>query len=153
MQRVRLLGKRQAVVEDVDVPRPHGDEVVVRVRTAAICGSDLHGLYRPEHGARVTPGHEVAGEVVAVDRASRVHEGDRVALHAAVGCGNCRLCRLGAPIYCPNGDTLGFERDGGDATYVLVPERACLPLPDDVSYDVAALIGDGVGTPYHALCK
>jgi propanol-preferring alcohol dehydrogenase len=154
MQRVRLPGSRQAVVEQVAVPEPRGGEVVVRVRASAICGSDLHGLYRPEKGSPSTPGHEFAGEVVAVDAAARVRVGDRVALHAAPGCGACRFCRMGAPIYCTEGAaTLGFSRDGGDATYALVPERACLPLPDDVSDEVAALIGDGVGTPYHALRK
>ena len=54
---------------------------------------------------------------------------------------------------CSAGGTLGFSRDGGDAEYVLVPERACLPLPGAVSFEVAALIGDGVGTPYRALTK
>jgi propanol-preferring alcohol dehydrogenase len=141
-------------VEDIAVPQPFGDEVVVRVRASAICGSDLHALYRPEGGSAVTPGHEVAGEVAATERATRVRVGDRVALHAAPGCGACRLCRMGAPIYCTSGDnTLGFVRDGGDATYVLVPERACLPIPEEMSFEVAALIGDGVGTPFHALRK
>jgi propanol-preferring alcohol dehydrogenase len=154
MQRVRLPGNREALVEEVEAPGARGDEVVVRVGASAICGSDLHGLYRPAAGSAFTPGHEFAGEVVAVDRAARVRVGDRVSVHAAPGCGACRFCRVGAPIYCPHGaNTLGFARDGGDATYALVPERACLPLPDDVSYETGALIGDGVGTPYHALHK
>jgi propanol-preferring alcohol dehydrogenase len=154
MARVRLPGNRQAVVEEGPIPEAHDDEVVVRVRATALCGSDLHGLYQPPGGSPFTPGHEFAGEIVAVDRAGRLHPGDRVAVHAAPGCGDCRFCRMGAPIYCPNGpNALGFARDGGDATYALVPERACLPLPDAVSFDVGALIGDGVGTPYHALRK
>jgi threonine dehydrogenase-like Zn-dependent dehydrogenase len=136
------------------MPEARADEVVVRVRASAICGSDLHGLYQPAAGSAFTPGHEFAGEVVAVDRALRVRVGDRVAVHAAPGCGSCRFCRMGAPIYCPYGNnTLGFSRDGGDATYALVPERACLPLPDNLSFDSGALIGDGVGTPFHALKK
>jgi propanol-preferring alcohol dehydrogenase len=154
MQRVRLPGSRQARLEEVPVPEAHNDEVLVRVRASALCGSDLHSLYRPAAGSPVTPGHEFAGEVVHVDRVTRVRPGDRVAVHAAPGCGACRFCRMGAPIYCPDGhNTLGFARDGGDATYALVPERACLPLPDSVTFDVGALIGDGVGTPYHALVK
>ena len=71
MRRVRLSGNRQADVEEVAVPEPHGDQVVVRVRASALCGSDLHGLYRPEQGSRFTPGHEIAGEVVATDQAVR----------------------------------------------------------------------------------
>lgn len=154
MHRLRLLGDRQAVVEEVAVPQPSDDDVMVRVEASALCGSDLHGLYRPAGGLAFTPGHEFAGEVVAVARPTRVRLGDRVSLYATPGCGRCRLCRMGAPVYCPDGhNTLGSLRDGGDAAYALVPERACLPLPDDVSYEVGALIGDGVGTPYHALRK
>ncbi len=153
MQRLRLSGNRQAAVEEVDLPEAQGDQVVVRVKASALCGSDLHGLYRPEQGSRFTPGHEVAGEVVAVDRAVRARVGDRVSLHAPAGCGECSFCRRGALIMCSAGTTLGFSRDGGDAEYVLVPERACLPLPDWVSFEVAALIGDGVGTPFRALMK
>ncbi len=153
MRRVRLSGNRQADVEEVAVPGPRGDQVVVRVRASALCGSDLHGLYRPEQGSRFTPGHEIAGEVVATDQAVRARVGDRVALHAPVGCGECSFCRRGAMIMCPAGSTLGFSRDGGDAEYVLAPERVCLPLPSSVSFEVGALIGDGVGTPYRALMK
>ncbi len=154
MQRVSLPGNKQTVIEDVAVPDPHDDEVVIRVWASAICGSDLHALYRPTEGTPFTPGHEFAGEVVAVDRATHLHVGDRVSIHAAPGCGACRFCRMGAPIYCRDGhNTLGFSRDGGDATYALVPARACLPLPDTLSYEVGALIGDGVGTPYHALSR
>jgi threonine dehydrogenase-like Zn-dependent dehydrogenase len=153
MQRLRLSGNSQSLMEEVEVPRPQGDEVVVRVKASALCGSDLHGLYRPEKGSQFTPGHEVAGEVVAVDRPSRARVGDRVALHAPTGCGVCSFCRRGAYIMCSNGSTLGFSRDGGDAEYLLVPERACLPLPGAISFEVAALIGDGVGTPYRAMMK
>jgi threonine dehydrogenase-like Zn-dependent dehydrogenase len=153
MRRVRLSGNSQATVEEVDIPRPQGDQVVVRVRASALCGSDLHGLYRPEKGSPFTPGHEIAGEVVAVDRAARVRVGDRVSLHAPVGCGECSFCRRGAMIMCSAGSTLGFSRDGGDAEYVLAPERVCLPLPEGLSFEVATLIGDGVGTPYRGLMK
>jgi threonine dehydrogenase-like Zn-dependent dehydrogenase len=153
MRRVRLSGNSHATVEEVEIPRPQGDQVVVRVRASALCGSDIHGLYRPEKGSPFTPGHEIAGEVVEVDRAVRARVGDRVALHAPVGCGQCSFCRRGAMIMCSAGSTLGFSRDGGDAEYVLAPERVCLPLPEGVSFEVAALIGDGVGTPYRALMK
>jgi threonine dehydrogenase-like Zn-dependent dehydrogenase len=153
MKRLKFAGNRRAFLEDVEVPSPQGEEVLVRVRASGLCGSDLHALYRPENGSIFTPGHEVAGDVVGVDAARHVREGDRVALYAAVGCGGCRFCRKGAPIMCPASSTMGFSRDGGDADYVLVPERACLPLPDSVSYEVGSLIGDGVGTPYRALMK
>ena len=69
MQRVHFAGGSRAALQQVNTPSPSGDEVVVRVRASALCGSDLRELYRPEKGSLLTPGHEVAGDVVATDRA------------------------------------------------------------------------------------
>ena len=110
-------------------------------------------LYRPEKGSLFTPGHEVAGDVVATDerepptcrRSSRTLLLDRVRPLFALSPGALNMCR--------SSTTLGFSHDGGDAEYVVVPEHVCLPIPDTMSYEVAALIGDGVGTPYRAITK
>jgi propanol-preferring alcohol dehydrogenase len=111
----------------------------------------LHGLYRRPEPARYTPGHEPAGEIADSWPDSRWKPGDRVALYGIFGCGSCDHCRAGYPHCCSQSRTIGFSRDGADAQYVLVPEHACLPLPDDLSFDVGALLGDGLGVPYHAL--
>ncbi len=153
MRAVRMLGERKVEVVDVPKPQAQGGEVVVRVRAAALCGSDLHGLYERPDPIPYTPGHETAGEVVEVDKATRVKPGDRVSVYCIIGCGRCPACLRGYPPYCQTPATIGFGRNGADAEYVLVPEELCLPLPDGISFEVGALIGDAVGLPFHTLSR
>ena len=153
MLAVRMLGNRKVKVVDVPKPQAKGTEVVVRVRAVALCGSDLHGLYERPEPSSFTPGHEPAGEVVEVDEATRVKPGDRVAIYVIIGCGQCEACLRGCPPYCQAPSVIGFGRDGADAEYVLVPEEVCLPLPDGVSFEAGALIGDAVGLPWHTLTR
>lgn len=151
MRCVRLLGLERVEVRDVPDPRPEGDEVVVRMESAPICGSDLRALYRRPDETSHTPGHEGAGVVAAVDRPRRAREGDRVFLLPFRACGRCEMCRQGYLAYCRNSKGLyGFGTDGMQAEYVRVAEECLLPLPDWMSFDQAGLILDPVGTPYHA---
>jgi propanol-preferring alcohol dehydrogenase len=152
MLAVRLLGNSKLKVIDVPAPEAKGDEVVVKVRAALICGSDLHGLYEPPGEKPWIPGHEVSGEVVQVDKVTHVKVGDRVAASALIGCGRCEMCLGGFVVHCSNRrGVLGFTRNGGDAEYVLVPESALLAIPDWLSFASASLIMDPVGTPFNAL--
>ncbi|NQT53183.1 alcohol dehydrogenase catalytic domain-containing protein, partial [bacterium] len=113
MRGVRILGPETIEVRDYPDPVPEGEEVVVRLEAAAICGSDLHGLYRSPGEKGFIPGHEGAGVVVAVDRARTVKVGDRVCTSAAYHCGACDLCRMGWSIYCRNmKGVYGFGLDG-----------------------------------------
>ena len=81
MQRVHFAGGSRAALQQVNTPSPSGDEVVVRVRASALCGSDLRSCTRPEKGSLLTPGHEVAGDVVATDaRAAYVSAIERALL-------------------------------------------------------------------------
>ena len=117
MRGVKILGKRSLEVCDWPDPEPRGDEVVVKIRAASICGSDLHGIYRREGGHNVIPGHEGMGEVVAVDSPRNVRTGDRVMILAIIGCARCPWCRQGAahvvdPASCDVADALA-EATGG----------------------------------------
>jgi len=97
----------------------------------------------------IVPGHEVAGEVVELgDGVMDVAVGDRVAIHLALGCGRCPACRRGYSMLCPTWRCLGFDVDGGDAEYVVIPAINCLPIPDSMSYEVATLATDMIGTQY-----
>ena len=153
MKAVKMLGNRGLEVVDAPVPEARGDEVLIRVRASGICGSDLHALYQRQEPSRQIPGHEFAGEVVQVDAPRGLKVGNRVTATAACGCGICHLCRSGDTAYCRNKGGIGWSRDGADAEYVLVPEASCLPLPDDVSFEVGSLIQDAMGTTYHGLKK
>ena len=151
MRGVRMLDARKLEVREYPDPVPEGEEVVVRLEAAAICGSDLHGLYERPGEKGFIPGHEGAGVVVAVDKPRVVKEGDRVVTTAAYACGVCDLCRAGYTIYCRDKrGVYGFGLDGVHAEYVRMCERSLLPLPESLSFEQGCLILDPVGTHYHA---
>jgi threonine dehydrogenase-like Zn-dependent dehydrogenase len=149
MLAVHFLGRGAVALDQVPTPEPRGTEVVVRVRSAAICGTDRENLMGP--GQATIPGHESAGEVVAVDRATRARVGDRVAINCHVTCGACEHCLRGDLYFCDALQAIGFERDGGFAEYVLVPEACCTPIPADVSFEAASLMVDMLGTPFRTV--
>lgn len=117
--------------------------------SSAIRGSDREPW--EGEGQDVIPGHEVAGQVIAVDKPNWLRVGDRVAVNCHVTCGQCQHCRNGDVYFCAELQCIGNDRHGGDAEFLLVPEASCMPLPDDLSYDAGALIVDMLGTSYHAI--
>jgi len=149
MLAVHFLGNGRISLDEVPQPEPRGREVVVRVRSASICGTDRENLEGP--GQETIPGHENAGEVVAVDRPTWVAVGDRVAINCHVTCGCCEHCLKGDLYFCEDLRVIGFDRDGGYAEYVLVPEACCTPIPGDVSFEVGSLLVDMLGTPFRAV--
>lgn len=133
-------------VEERPVPTPGPGEVLVRVRSVGVCGSDIHYF---EHGRIAdfvveTPlvlGHEASGEVVAVGDGVDLAVGTRVAMEPGVPCGSCAQCRAGRYNLCP--DVRFFATppiDGAFAEYVTLPRGFVHPVPDSVSYDAAALL-------------
>lgn len=131
--------------EIVERPMPvlaHGD-MLVRVRMAGICGSDVHlyrGEYVPEQLPRV-PGHEFAGEVVEIRGPSAdVAVGDLVTADINVGCGHCSHCTAGDPMLCATVRQIGIHLDGAFAEYVVVPTRQAIRLPPGTPPQLGALI-------------
>lgn len=115
-------------LEEVAVPVPRDDEVLVEVEAASVCGTDLH-IFRWDAWAqhRIVPpltlGHEFAGTVVEVGRAVRhVSVDDYVSAESHVTCGGCFHCRTGRAHMCEGTQILGVDRDGAFAQYVAVPE-------------------------------
>lgn len=136
-------------------PLPKPDEVVVAVRAAGVCHTDLHlqdGIPAPPP-LPLVPGHEIAGEVVEVgDQALSMRPGQRVLLYYYDGCGSCSWCAQGAENLCPSTRSKwGFTAHGGYAGFIRVPARCCVPLPDDVSYAEAAVLGCSGTTAVHAV--
>ncbi|MDP6934140.1 MAG: scyllo-inosose 3-dehydrogenase [Myxococcota bacterium] len=119
-------------------PTPKEREVIVRVRACGVCGSDTHCYETDDQGyilfsgpvqLPVVPGHEYAGEVVAVG--SEVRElavGDLVAAEGMLNCGACEACRTGHPNQCPHLDMVGFSSPGAYAEFIAVEERFCWKL-------------------------
>jgi L-iditol 2-dehydrogenase len=135
-------GEGHVALDEVPQPEAGPGQVLVAVRAAGICGTDLH-IYHDEYPTRppVVLGHELAGEVAAVgEGVSRVAAGDRVTTETYFHlCGVCRYCRSGQPNLCPERRSIGSGVDGGFARYVVAPERNVHRLPDRLSFAEAAL--------------
>lgn len=128
-------------------PVPGPGEVLLRVRTSALCGSELHS-YRGQRSGSYIPGHEMTGEVVELDSVQGLAIGERMAVQVMSGCGRCVHCQAGDPKHCE----VSHLHTGGHAEYVALPAACCLPLPEDVGWTEGLLLGgDTIGTPYHAL--
>ena len=125
--------------------RPTADgEVRVRVGACCLCGSELRQW---RNGWPTTPGHEVAGRV---EQSGHALDGRAVAVYIPVFCGSCPECATGATNVCRNAsDLIGWQRDGGYAEVLNVPEQCLLPVPDDIPLDLAPLLLDVVGTGAH----
>jgi threonine dehydrogenase-like Zn-dependent dehydrogenase len=128
-----LVFTAPGTVELLDVPEPDPapGEVVVEVRAAGICGSELHGARRP--GFRQPPlimGHEFAG----------IAGGEAVVVNPILSCGRCPECRRGLRHVCREREIIGVHRAGGFAERVAVPASALRPLPPGLPWEAAALI-------------
>jgi threonine dehydrogenase-like Zn-dependent dehydrogenase len=124
-------------------------EVRLRVDVCALCGSDKRLL---ASGSAVVPGHEIAGTVVATGPGTSRPVGTRCIVYIPVFCGGCDQCLRGQTNRCLQlRELIGWQRDGGFADVVDVPERCALPVPDDIGQDVAVLGLDTVGTAAHGL--
>jgi 2-desacetyl-2-hydroxyethyl bacteriochlorophyllide A dehydrogenase len=157
MQAVRLVAIGQPLqMQEVPLPTIGERDILVRIRAAGICHSDVH--YRagvsPVKPLPMTPGHEIAGVVDQVGLQVTSHRvGDRVCLHYLVTCGDCHYCRTGNEHFCVQGMMIGKHLDGGYAEYIAVPARNAIALPDEVSFEHAAVLMCSSATSLHALRK
>ena len=120
-----------------------------------MCGTDIHLAVVgdiPVARKPITLGHEGADEIAAVGPSVKNFKlGDRVALLPAACCGVCRFCRVGRESLREVSSVYGMARDGALAQYIAAPARSVLPLPDAIPFDIAAIVTEGVSTPFHAL--
>ena len=157
MKAVRLVKPGQPLeMQEAPVPRVGAKDVLVKVKAAGICRSDVH--YRagvsPVHPLPLTLGHEVAGVIEEVGPAVRnVKVGDRVCLHYLVTCGDCHYCAMGSEQFCTTGSMIGKYQDGGYAEYIVVPSRNAVSLPDDIPFEQGAIMMCSSATSFHALNK
>jgi L-iditol 2-dehydrogenase len=157
MKALVLSSYKELAIQDLPVPRPADDELLIRIKACGICGSDVHG-YDGSTGRRIPPlvmGHEAAGVVEAVGSAvTNFRAGDRVTFDSTVYCGRCFYCRRGLVNLCDNREVVGvstptFRRMGAFAEFVTVPSRIAYPLPDNMPFAHAALI-EAVSVAVHA---
>jgi propanol-preferring alcohol dehydrogenase len=161
MQAVQLTDwQRPAIVRRVPRPQPGPGEVLLEVRAAGLCHSDLHLMHWPAgivpYELPFTLGHEVAGTVAGLGPgAEGVALGDSVLVYGPWGCGACARCSLGEEHLCEarglRGRGSGLGRDGGLAEFMVVPSpRLTVPL-GNLDPVAAAPLADAALTPYHAI--
>ena len=133
---------------DVPTPEPKKGEVQINIKACSICNSDVHG-YDGTSGRRqpgLIPGHEASGVVSKVgEGVTRFKVGDAVVFNSVKYCGECYYCRHGLENLCDNGCCYGIKTDtehldGAMAEYLCVPEYLCYPMPENISFETAALI-------------
>ena len=132
MRALIFTGPGAVELQDVAPPEPAADGVLLDVRACGICGSELHGFRQV--GFRKPPlimGHEIAGTTP---------DGRRVVVNPLVSCGTCDLCRNGQPQICRSRELLGVQRPGGFAEKVVVPAGSLHDLPDDMTWQTAAMV-------------
>lgn len=141
MKAARIEQPGKGIVTSVPEPVPGADDVLIKVHSAGICGTDLH-IFKGEYEAvyPIIPGHEFSGEVAAVGvNVRNFHVGDRVTADPNIPCNKCSSCQRNEPNQCKNLRAVGVTQSGAFAEYVLAPEGNVFAI-GDMSYGAAALI-------------
>ena len=145
-----------AEIRQVPVPSYGPTDVLVKVKVASICGTDLH-IYEWDRWAQgrihppLIPGHEFCGEVVAFGKeVTSVKEGDFVSAEMHVACGKCLLCRTGEGHICQNVKIIGVDANGAFAEYVVIPETNIWKLDPDIPLEYASIL-DPLGNAVHTV--
>ena len=158
MNALLLQEYNKLVYTQMPVPEIKDDQVLVNIKACAVCGSDVHG-YDGGSGRRRPPlimGHEASGVIVEAGKnVKKFKVGDRVTFDSTVYCGECDYCKEGLIDLCDNRMILGvdcgdYHCDGCMAEYAAIPERILYALPDDVSFESAALV-EPMSIGFHAI--
>lgn len=154
MKAAVMHGFSNIVFDEVPTPSPNSGELLVRIKSTRVCGTDIK-MYRGKHPGPFLPrilGHECAGEVAEVgEDVSGFKPGDRIGIDSLMYCGKCYFCRMGRNNLCENGGLMGREANGSFAEYAIIsPERA-VRIPHSMSFDVACFMF-AAGSVYHSHC-
>lgn len=151
---VKSKAEKGVWMEDVPIPQIGPNDVLIKIKKAAICGTDLH-IYKWDEWAQRTIkvptviGHEYMGTVIETgSEVSRVQVGERVTVEGHIACGFCRNCRRGRQHICDNTIGIGVNRDGGFAEYVSVPASNVLKVDTSIPDEIMAIM-DPLGNATH----
>ncbi len=164
MQGAILPGNSTAELKSFDIPKPGHGEVLIKMKSSTICGSDIRCIYREHLGKGpegyqpgMIAGHEPCGQIVeSGPGCRRFKTGDRVIVYHISGCGLCNDCRRGYMISCTSEKyrrAYGWQRDGGMAEFLLAEEKDLVFLPEPLTYSDGAQVACGFGTVYEGLEK
>ena len=151
---VKTKPERGIWLEDIPMPEVGHNDVLIRVRRTAICGTDIHIFQWDDWASSTIPvgmnvGHEFCGEIVETGSEVKGFEiGDRVSAEGHITCGVCRNCRAGRRHLCMNTYGIGVNRPGAFAEYISVPAFNVFKLPITISDDMASIL-DPLGNATH----
>lgn len=155
MKVLSKLKKEQGLwLSDAPVPTCQHDEVLIKIKKTAICGTDLHIYLWDAWAQKTIPvpmhvGHEFVGEIVELgSNVKQFSVGDRVSGEGHITCGHCRNCRAGEKHLCRNTKGIGVNIPGAFAEYLAMPADNVVKLPDDISDNVASML-DPYGNAVH----
>jgi len=158
MSKMKALVKAKPEVgiwmESVNIPEYGPNDLLIKIKQTAICGTDVH-IYKWDDWARRTipvpmvVGHEFVGTIAAVGgQVSGFKVGDRVSGEGHITCGNCRNCRAGKRHICRNSVGVGVNRPGAFAEYIVIPAFNAFVIPDDIPDEIASFL-DPIGNATH----
>ncbi len=156
MREAWVVAPRQVEIREVPVPKVQEGGVLVKIKAAGVCGSDI-GMFTGEHPFRTPPsmlGHEMSGEIVEVGAGvSEYKVGDRIAFNPIVNCGHCDFCKQDIGNLCGKRQIAGADGSsiqGTFADYIAVPATHICKIADHVSFDCGALV-EPISVAMHAL--
>jgi len=158
MKALLLKGYNNLVYVDTPIPECGVNDLLVRIKACAICGSDVHGI-DGSTGRRIPPivmGHEASGVVErSGENVMRFKAGDRITFDSTIFCGECGYCKRGQVNLCDNRRVLGvscdeYRQNGAFAEYVVIPQHIAYHLPTNLSFEDAAMV-EPVSIALHAV--
>ena len=150
----KLHAKKGLWMTDAEIPVAGPNDLLIKIRKTAICGTDMHIYAWDEWSQNTIPipmivGHEYVGEVIEIGHEVRGFElGDRISGEGHITCGHCRNCRAGRRHLCRNTVGVGVDRQGAFAEYLVIPAFNAFKIPDNISDDLAAIF-DPFGNAVH----
>ncbi|MGY0564309.1 MAG: L-threonine 3-dehydrogenase [Paraglaciecola chathamensis] len=150
----KLKSEKGIWLHDSELPVVGHNDLLIKIRKTAICGTDMHIYNWDEWSQKTIPvpmvvGHEYVGEVVEIGEEVRGFSiGDRVSGEGHITCGHCRNCRAGRRHLCRNTSGVGVDRPGAFAEYLSIPAFNAFKIPDNISDDLAAIF-DPFGNAVH----
>ncbi|MFV8781878.1 L-threonine 3-dehydrogenase [Microbulbifer sp. SA54] len=139
---------------DAEIPEPGHNDLLIKIRKTAICGTDMHIYHWDEWSQKTIPvpmivGHEYVGEVVGMGQeVAGFNIGDRVSGEGHITCGHCRNCRAGRRHLCRNTYGVGVDRQGAFAEYLVIPALNAFKIPDNIPDELASIF-DPFGNAVH----
>ena len=168
MKAARIIKPKESLeIRELEVPKPRGSQVLIKVQSSGVCHSDVHvweGYYEgiggqplktTDRGVKypLTPGHEIAGIVDSLaEQVEGFSKNEKVLVYPWIGEGMCPACRIGEENLCDKPRSLGIYNDGGYAEYVLVPNyKYLVKIGDDMDTDTSAPLSCAGLTAYGAV--